>query len=348
MRFAVLILGTFAALTAATGSAHAQGRSMGYGLMPKSGDTGPKEPEGVAFEQKLGDLVPTDLEFYDHNNKPVTLADGIGGKPTVLVLAYYRCPKLCNQVLTGLLDSLKDLRAKDAKFTAGDAFNVVVVSIDPRESSLGLARPKRYEFLKDYLGTSDIPDGPGWLFLTANHGQGTDVKAADRKVHTLASALGFEYNLKARNKSFAFDTERGEWVGKADQRVLEALPKDYDYDHKSGIVLVTPDGKISRYLMGINYSARDLRLGLVEASGGKIGTTSDAVSLYCSVYDDVKGHYKSTLRWTAIVAVPVMLGMFTLAFLAVRQARREKPIIVTAQGITPGTPTEPAAADEGR
>ena len=172
------------------------------------------------------------------------------------------------------------------------------------------------------------------------------VKAADRKVHTLATAMGFEYNLKARNKSFAFDAERGEWVGKMDQRVLEQLPKDYDYDHKSGIAIVTPEGKISRYLMGINYSARDIRLGLVEASGGKIGTISDAVSLYCSVYDDVKGHYKPTLKWTAIIAIPVMLGMFTLALMAVRQSRREKPIIVTAQGIVPGTPN--AAADEGR
>jgi len=351
MRNVVSVVLTVAALLGASMSVHAQGRSMGYGLKPIPGDNGPKEPEGVSFTQRLGDAVPTDLEFYDHNNQPISLAAGIGGKPTVLVLAYYRCPKLCNQVLTGVLDSLKDLRAKDATFTAGDAFNVVIVSIDPRESSLGLARPKRLEFLKDYLGTSDIPDGPGWLFLTANHGQGTDVKAADRKVHTLATAMGFEYNLKARNKSFAFDTERGEWVGKVDQRVLEQLPKDYDYDHKSGIAIVTPDGKISRYLMGINYSARDLRLGLVEASGGKIGTTSDAVSLYCSVYDDVKGHYKPTLRWTAIIAVPVMLTMFTLAFMAVRQGRREKPIIVTAQGvtsITPGTPTEPAAADEGR
>ena len=347
MRIAVLMLVAVAALLSAAAPAAAQGRGMGYGMKPIPGDNGPKEPEGVKFEQKLGDAVPIDLEFYDHNNKPITLAAGIAGKPTILVLAYYRCPKLCNQVLTGVLDSLKDLRAKDATFTAGDAFNVVVVSIDPRESALGLARPKRVEFLKDYLGTTDIPDGPGWLFLTSNHGQGTDVKVADRKVHTLATAMGFEYNLKARNKSFAFDAERGEWVGKIDQRVLEQLPKDYDYDHKSGIAIVTPDGKISRYLMGINYSARDIRLGLVEASGGKIGTTSDAVSLYCSVYDDIKGHYKPTLKLTAIIAVPVMLGMFTLALMAVRQGRRERPNIVTAQGIVPGTPNQ-AAADEGR
>ena len=72
---------------------------------------------------------------------------------------------------------------------------------------------------------------------------------------------------------------------------------------------------------------------------------SDAISQYCYVYDDVKGHYKPTLKWTAIIAVPVMLGMFAMVFLSVRQARREKPIIVTAAGIQPGTSTAPAAAE---
>ena len=341
MRIALGFLVAVGTLFGASVPAHAQGRSMGYGLKPIPGDNGPKEPEGVVFTQKLGDAVPLDLEFYDHDNKPVTLASCVGGKPTVLVLAYYRCPKLCNQVLTGLLDGLKEVRAKDAKFTAGDAFNVVVVSIDPRESSLGLARPKRIEFLKDYLGAAPPDDYVGWWFLTANHGQGTDVKAADRKVHALATALGFEYNLRAKNRSYTFDAEQGEWLAKTDGHLLKELPKDYDYDHKSGVALLTPDGKISRYLMGINYAPRDLRLGLVEASGGKIGTLTDAVSQYCFVYDDVKGHYKPTLRYTAYLAVPVMLGMFFMVYLSVRQGRREKPITVT-----PGVP--PTPADEGR
>lgn len=195
-----------------------------------------------------------------------------------------------------------------------------------------LARPKREAFLKDYLGTDQ--DVPGWWFVTANHGQGTDVKAADRKIHALTQAVGFEYNLRARNRDYAFDAEKGEWVGKVDERVLEQLPKDYDYDHKSGFVILTPDGTISRYLLGINYSARDLRLGLVEASGGKIGTLTDTISQYCYVYDDVKGHYKPTMRLVAFVAVPVMLTMFYIAYRAVRQARGEKSAVVTP-AITP-------------
>jgi protein SCO1/2 len=340
------------ALLLAASPAHAQ-TGMGYGMKPVPGDRGPKEPEGVAFTQKLGSQVPLDLEFYDHNNEPVTLRQCVGGKPTVFVLAYYRCPKLCNQVLTSVLDALKQLRAQDAKFTAGQAFNVVVVSIDPRESAMGLARPKRLEFLKNYLTSEDVPENAGWWFLTANHGQGTDVNAADRKIHTLAKAVGFDFNLRARNKTYVFDTDKGEWAGQADGTVLQTLPRDYDYDHKSGIAILTPDGVVSRYLLGISYAPRDLRLALVEASGGEIGTLTDTISQYCYVYDDVKGHYKPTLRLTAVVAVPVMLAMFTLALLAVRQARREPPLKPGESAATPTPAAAPAAdtqdaQDEGR
>jgi protein SCO1 len=308
-----------------TASAFAQG--MSYGKAPRPGDTGPKEPEGVKFNQNLGAMLPTHLEFFDHNEKPVTLAQAIGGKPTIFVLAYYRCPKLCNQVLTGVLDSVKDIREKDASFVAGGPFNIVVVSVDPRESAMTIARPKRESYMREYFGHGD--DVPGWTFLTANHGQGTDVKAADRKIHELAQAAGYEYTLRARNKNHRFDFEKGEWINEQNQTVLQALPKDYDYQHASGIVMVTPEGKISSYLLGINYSDRDVRLGLVQASNNRIGTYFERnVSQYCYVYDDVKGHYKPTLRWTAIIAFPVMCGMFFMAYRTIRKARSEKPLFL--------------------
>jgi protein SCO1 len=309
-------------------SAPAIAQRMTYGKMPSPGDTGPKEPEGVKFTQNLGGMIPTDLEFYDHNEKPITLATAMNGKPTIFVLAYYRCPKLCNQVLTGVLDAVKEIRTKDPSFSAGGPFNIVVVSIDPRESAMTIARPKRLAFLEEYYGHKD--DIVGWYFLTANHGQGTDVKAADRKIHTLATALGFEYTLRAKNKDYRFDSELGEWVNKVDERVLQALPKDYDYQHASGFALITPEGKISSYLLGINFAARDVRLGLVQASNGTVGTFFEKnVSQYCYVYDDTKGHYKPTLQWTAIIAVPVMLGMFFMAYRTIRKGLAEKPLTLS-------------------
>ena len=326
-------------LLATTDVVAQSGSGMGYGMAKKSTRSGPPNPEGVKYVQRLGEQVPLDLVFTDHDNKPVKLSDLTQGKPTVLVMAYYRCPKLCNQVLTAVLDALKDMRKADPKFVAGGPFNVIVVSIDPRESPMTIARPKRLEFLKEYNGTAD--DVPGWWFLSANHGQGTDIKEADRKIHTLASSVGYEYTLRAREKDFDFNPDSGEWVGRIDGRIIEELPRNYDYQHASGIVLLTPDGKVSSYLLGINYSAADLRIGLVQASGGTIGGPFErnVYAPLCYVYDDVKGHYSSIMFWTALIAVPAMLGMFFMAYRTVRRGLREKPLLPgmmpTTDPITP-------------
>jgi protein SCO1/2 len=92
----------------------------------------------------------------------------------------------------------------------------------------------------------------------------------------------------------------------------------YDYDpqtklfaHASGVMLLTPDGRISRYFYGVEYPARDLRLGLVDASAGKIGTPIDHVLLYCYHYDP------STARYSAAILKVIRLGgVLTIATIA--------------------------------
>lgn len=296
-----------------------------YGKMAPVGDTGPADPDGVGFRQKLGAAVPLDLTFYDHDGKPVVLRDLVGGKPTVLCLGYYRCPKLCNLVQGDLLLALNEARQRDPAFVAGGPFNVIVVSIDPRESPTTLARPKRHEYLRDYDQRSD--DTPGWWLLTANHGQGTDIPAADRDIHTLAAAVGFDYTLSARNKDYAYDAAKGEWAGRLDGSPLPELPRNYDYKHSSGIVLLTPDGRVSSYLLGLNYDGAALRTSIVMASGNTIGTFYDRnIAQYCQVYDQVSGHYKPTMRYVGWAAVPVMLGVGFMIGLTVRRGLREKPL----------------------
>jgi protein SCO1 len=94
----------------------------------------------------------------------------------------------------------------------------------------------------------------GWHFLTGDEPQ----------IRALASALGFRYAYDPETKQFA---------------------------HASAIMILTPEGRISRYLYGIQFPSRDLRLGLVEASAGKIGTPIDQVLLFCYHYDPVTGKY---------------------------------------------------------
>lgn len=110
----------------------------------------------------------------------------------------------------------------------------------------------------------------GWHFLTG----------AEPQIKQLASAVGFRY---------AYD------------------PKTKQYAHASAIMVLTPTGRLSRYFYGIEYSPRDLRLGLVEASENKIGTPVDQVLLYCYHFDP------STGKYSAIVMNIVRLaGLLTL------------------------------------
>ncbi len=106
-----------------------------------------------------------------------------------------------------------------------------------------------------YVGMYGRPGAAqGWHFLTGDEPQ----------IKQLADAVGFRYAYDPDTKQFA---------------------------HASAIMLLTPEGKISRYFYGIQYPSRDLRLGLVEASEGKIGTPVDQVLLFCYHYDPATGKY---------------------------------------------------------
>jgi protein SCO1 len=106
-----------------------------------------------------------------------------------------------------------------------------------------------------YAGMYERPGAvTGWHFLTGDESQ----------IKPLAAAVGFRY---------AYD------------------PASQQFAHPSGIMVLTPDGKLARYFYGITYPARDLRLGLVEASAGKIGTPVDQILLYCYHYDPATGKY---------------------------------------------------------
>jgi protein SCO1/2 len=95
------------------------------------------------------------------------------------------------------------------------------------------------------------------------------------------------------------------------------------YAHASGVVLLTPDGRVARYFFGVEFAPRDLRLAIVEASSGKIGTLVDALLLFCFHWDPATGRY-SKLALDAVRAG----GLLTLLALGVaiaRWSRRARP-----------------------
>ena len=106
-----------------------------------------------------------------------------------------------------------------------------------------------------YAGLYGRPSGvTGWHFMTGDEAQ----------IKQLANAVGFRYAYDPDSKQFA---------------------------HASAIMVLTPEGKISRYFYGIQYPARDLRFGLMEASEGRIGSPIDQILLFCYHYDPVTGKY---------------------------------------------------------
>jgi protein SCO1/2 len=124
----------------------------------------------------------------------------------------------------------------------------------------------------------------GWHFLTGS----------EEAVAKLTEAVGFRY---------AYDE-------KTDQ-----------YAHASGIMLATPDGRLSHYFFGVEYPPRDLRLGLVEASSGKVGSPVDRLMLFCYRYDSVSGQYSFAAM--NIIRLGCFLTILALAVFMFRMFRRE-------------------------
>lgn len=224
----------------------------------------PQLLKDVGIDQKLDGQAPLNLEFRDEKGNWVRLGDYFRGKPVILSLVYYQCPMLCTQVLNGLLESLKQL-----PMNVGKEFEVVTVSIDPRDRTVE-AQAKQIMYTGLY-GRRDA--ATGWHFLTGR----------ESEIHKLADAVGFRY---------AYDAESGQ------------------YAHASAIMVLTPQGQVSRYFYGVSYAARDLRLGLVEASANRIGSPVDQLLLYCYHYDPNTGKY-------GVVITNVIRGAGLLTVLAI-------------------------------
>ena len=107
-------------------------------------------------------------------------------------------------------------------------------------------------------------------------------------------------------------------------------PKTDQYAHASGIMVLTPDGHVSKYFYGVEYSPRDLRLGLVEASNNKIGNPVDQILLFCYHYDPDTGKYGAlTMRILRTTAASFLLVGGACFWIAIRKDKRRRGRPVT-------------------
>jgi protein SCO1/2 len=190
----------------------------------------------------------------------------------------------CKMLCPQVLSGLaKTLR--QVGFAPGKDYDVVITSIDPMDTPADGAVEKTH-FLES-LGTPDA--GSSVHFLTGQQAAITD----------LASATGFNY-VRVPGPD-----------GKMDQ-----------FAHSSVIMIATPDGRMSKYLFGIDYQPRDVRLAVIQASTHHIGSLSDMILLYCCNYSPSAGKY--TVSILRIMGLAAMGSLFMLVAMFYALSRKPK------------------------
>jgi protein SCO1 len=166
----------------------------------------------------------------------------------------------------------------------GKDFEIVVASIDPTEGP-ALARAQKAMYVARY----DRPSGAdGWHFLTG----------PEPSIHALADAVGFHY-----------------------VSVPGPDGKHHEFAHSTSLEVITPEGRVAQYYMGVEYSSEDLTLGLVEASHHKIGTLVENLMTYCYRYDPQIN--RQSLIVARITQLACLMTVFGLGSFMVVNFRRD-------------------------
>jgi len=173
---------------------------------------------------------------------------------------------------------------KGLSLDAGKDFDVIALSFDARENAKPeLARNKKAAYMERYGRPGSEK---GWHFLTGSQAS----------IDAVAKAAGFNYRWDEKSNQFA---------------------------HAGGVMIVTPQGKMSRYFYGIDYSPRDLKLGVIESADNKVGSAADQMLLYCYHYDPATGKYGlAVLSVIRLGAVLTLLGMGAMGFVFWRRGRK--------------------------
>jgi protein SCO1/2 len=261
---------------AAVGALHAQGNPADKPLGASAQET-PAYLAHAGIEQRLGQPLPLSATFTDETGRTAELKSWLNSQPIVMAEVYYKCAMLCPQVLHGLATGLRQIT-----LIPGKNYQVIVFSIDPTDKPADALNEKR-TFLSQ-AGWSTNPQAAAAVhFLT-----GTPPGIA-----AITSATGFHY-IRVPGPD-----------GKLDQ-----------FAHSSVVMFATPGGRLSKYLSGIDYPSRDLRMALLDASQKKISNPVDLLILYCCNYSPTVGRYAvSVIRILGIagmITLLLMIGMLVL------------------------------------
>lgn len=297
--------------------------AMGLSVVPALGQFGPGDRtpglkneipapiKGMDLINKLGDRVATGVTLIDSSGKAV-LFSSLLNRPALdasgASLGHNRPVVLllvyfrCPLLCPMVLEKFTTtLKAID--FTIGREYDVVVVSFDQRDRYTDASAQRNAQIIQ--YGCGDSPElRAGMSYLVGEPEQ----------VRTLADSVGFPYR---------YLTEAGEFA------------------HPSAVFVLTPDGRVSRTLTGLMYPATDVRLALLEASSGKIGSLFDKFTLWCFHFDPLAATY--TMRVMRVMQVAagatVMLLGGGIGLFLIRERRKARVADAEAASVRAGKVT---------
>jgi protein SCO1/2 len=248
-----------------------------------AGDQLPKILNGANIQQHLNAQLPLSAVFTDDHGNQVQLGQYFDGKhPVLLSAVYYNCPMLCSEEMDGITSALEMVH-----LTPGKDFQVVIISIDPTETSQLAARRKDF-----YLRRYGHPEtANGWHFLVG----------PEPSIQALTKAIGFGY-----------------------VRVPGPDGKLTQFAHASSIELATPQGRVAQYYLGVEFSPKDILLGLIDASDNKIGSPVANILTYCYHYDPQID--KHSLYVARVVQLGGMVTVASLGSFIFLMFRRDKEL----------------------
>jgi protein SCO1 len=204
----------------------------------------------VILEQHPGASVPLDTLLRDDHGRIVHLRDYfVGPEPVLLVPGYYHCEELCGLLMHGLLESLQQSGVPRADW------RIVRVSMAPDDTpSDAIQRRALDAAYADFLQGAEVESTPLHLDLLL-----ADPPAA----HAIGQAIGWSWQALA-------------------PRDDQPAPHRTEYAHPATVVVLTPQGRVARYLNGVRFDPQEVRGALHDASSGRIGGISDQLALLCA------------------------------------------------------------------
>ncbi|MBF8294684.1 MAG: hypothetical protein HW389_1229 [Bacteroidetes bacterium] len=228
----------------------------------------------LGIEEKLGQTIPLDAEFYDEQGHLVSLKDLVN-KPTIFTFVYFRCPGIC----TPLLNELARIVDK-TDLVLGKDYQIISISFDHRETP-DMAAGKKDSYLQL---TKKQVDPNGWRFLTGD----------SLNIHRMTDGAGFYF-----------------------------MPSGNDFIHAGALIVVSPEGKITRYINGIKYLPFDVKMAVYEASSGQVGPTIANVLKFCYSYNPEGHTYTLNFMRISLVVTLGLVGLFVFVFIV--RPRRKQP-----------------------